>query len=167
MFHWRIRCRHNNKMKRDRKKEDWAILPNFSTYLCITQPCIFVFPLWGKNNSRYIAEGHIMKWHEECWLKTILKLLHSFLRRKKNIINNNKNLKPFCWHFPKHTIGFPWNNIPMQGLSANSKLHHSWIHPLPCNFPSLWSSDTSAPKSTWFHKEGFGDHPGCHSSRLA
>lgn len=152
VFHLRIRCR-NNKMKHDRKKEDWAILPNFSTYLRFmhnTAMHFYFLSVGEKNNSRYIADGHLMKWHEECWLKTILKLLHHFWEEKKK-------LKPFCWHFHKHIIGFPWNNIPMQGLSANSKLQHSWNHPLPCNFPSLWSSKTVlALNQHDFTKKGLG-----------
>lgn len=57
-----------------------------------------------------------------------------------------KKLKPFCWRFPKHTVGFPRNEIPMQGM-GNSKVHYSSAHPWPSNFILIKLKDTSGPKS--------------------
>lgn len=133
------------------KKENWAVLPNFPTHFRFmhkTPLCIFIFPSAEKIKFKVYsrtAEGHV-KWHEKSWVKTILKLLELFLRKKK--------LKSFCWDCLKHTVGLPWNKTPMQRL-GNSKLHHFYSSPDLQLVILITLKDTSGSQSKWFHKKWF------------
>lgn len=131
------------------KKRRLKQSPNLPIHLSFIQKTpLLIFVSLCEKNKQIIkqfkmysrrAEGHILKWQR---LKTILKLLDSFLRKKMN---------PCCLKLAKHTVGLTWKENPMQGL-GNSKLYQFSLALDLELFILIKLKGTSGLNSKRFHK---------------